>query len=283
VDLNDSLEQGLADAARLRDDGDPEGAFDVLLRLEEGFPEDASVLCLLGVLAGEIDAGGMAYDYFRRSLAAQPTDPTVLAMLGAGLAEYDDPQAESVLRLASLTAPGLAVARLRYGTYLSREGVLDLARNELQAALELEPQNPEIHRELAVAHLLGGDDPRAAMLLEDAVGLDPDDPELGLLHGLVLLRSGDEEGAAEALHAAGVALTEDGDVQLLAALACAMQGWDDEAWNALARAEAATAVPDPDTVREVEDLLEAEAEAVREFLVSQLAPGILHERLFARS
>ncbi|MBW3628531.1 MAG: hypothetical protein KY464_04455 [Gemmatimonadetes bacterium] len=277
------LDEQLAEAAKLAEDGDPESAFELLLDLEQKNPEDATLLCMLGVIAGEADAAGMAYDYFRRCLATQPEDPHLLATLGAGLARYDDPDAEAVLRLAAVTAPTLALARFRYGAYLAREGMIDLATAELTAAQELEPENPDIKRELGIARLLAGADESAVEALEDAAGLAPDDVDVRLLHGLALLRSGGLTGAAEELHAASLAAPDDTDVQLLAALACASQDWSGEAWDALARAEGATVPAESALLREVEEAIDGGAEASRDFLLSHLAPALLRERLFERS
>ena len=278
----DPLEERLAEAARLFDEGDAAAAFELLSELESRHPEDPTLLCMLGVTAAETDAGGMAYDYFRRCLATQPDDPEVLAMLGTGLARYDDPDAEGVLRLAALTAPGVAATRLRYGSYLAREGIADLALVELEAARELDPQNAEIPREMGVAHLLSGADAPAIDALRDAAALSPDDPETRFLLGLALLRAGEAAEAAEELHGAALSLPDDGDAQLVAALACASQEWDEEAWNALARAEGAATAADAALVREAEEAIEAGAEPARDLLVTQIAPSILRMRLLDR-
>ena len=277
------LDDQLAEAARLAEDGDPAAAFELLLGLEQSNPDDPTLLCMLGVIAGEADASGMAYDYYRRCLAMQPEDPHLLATLGAGLARYDDPDAESVLRLAAVTAPTLAIARFRYGAYLAREGMLELATAELSAAEELEPDNPEIKREMGIARLLAGADASAIEALEDAAALAPDDAEVRLLHALALLRQGGLTEAAEELHASSLALPDDAELQLLAALACAAQSWDGEAWDALARAEGASIPAESALLREVEEAIDAGPEAAHNFLVAQLAPALLRERLFERS
>ena len=40
-------------------------------------------------------ADGVAYEYFKRCLAENPEDPQLLALAGAGLAAFDDPDAET--------------------------------------------------------------------------------------------------------------------------------------------------------------------------------------------
>ena len=277
------LDEQLTEAAKLAEEGDPGAAFELLLGLEQSNPDDPTLLCMLGVIAGEADAAGMAYDYFRRCLATQPEDPHLLATLGTGLARYDDPDAESVLRLAAVTAPTLALARFRYGSYLAREGQLELAAEELGAAAELEPENAEIKREMGVARLLAGADASAIEALEDAAALAPDDAEIRLLHALALLRQGGIAEAAEELHGSSLAVPDDAELQLLAALACAAQSWDGEAWDALARAEGSSSPAESALLREVEEAIDAGPDAAHSFLVAQLAPALLRERLFARS
>lgn len=277
-----ALDQGMQEASRLADEGAWDDAFRVLLDLEPDYATDATLLCMMGVVAREADARGVAYDYFRRALAEQPQDPEVLVALGSGLAHYDDPDAESVLRLAAVTAPQLATARLHYGAYLAREGLFDTALQELRAAEQLDPDDPGAARELGVALILSGAVAEGAEALDRASTLAGDDAEMRLLYGLALLAAKRLEEAAEELHRAAAELPEDGEAQVLAALACGAQGWADEAWSALSRAEIAAFTPDPEVVREAEEALEAGDEAAEEMLLQSIAPPMLHERLHER-
>jgi tetratricopeptide (TPR) repeat protein len=279
---SDSLEDQLAQAARLLDEGDAASAFELLLEAERDHPDDGTLLCMLGLTAEQAEAPGMSYDFYRRALAAQPEDPNILALLGAGLAHFDDPDAEGVLRLAAVTAPDLALARFQYGSYLAREGLLELAISELEAARSLDASDPGVTREIGIAHLLAGADALAIEALEDAVALAPEDDDVRVLHALALLRHGSLAEAAEELNATSQVIEGDAEVQLLSALACATQEWDGEAWNSLARAEQGAGPGDAALIREVEDVIEGGPAAAREFLLTQLAPTVLRERLFAR-
>jgi predicted Zn-dependent protease len=269
----------LQDATRLTEEGRWEEAFELLASLEADHPEDPTLLCMLGVVATEVDASESAYDYFRRALSAQPADPHVLVTLGRALARYDDPEAEGLLRLAAVTAPELADARLAYGAYLAREGIFDVALAELEAARGLEPENPRAARELGVAHLLGGKAEDGVDALEQASALDSEDADLRLLFGLALLTVDRVPEAAEELVRAARELPGDAEAQLAAGLAAASQGWEDEAWSALSRAEIAPAPPDPQLLREVEEALSEEEEGARALLVEEVGPPLLRERL----
>lgn len=275
----DLLER-LREASTLADEGRLDEAYEILTEEESEHPRDPTLLCMLGWVSGEMDlTSGLAYDYYRRALAEEPLDAPVLVTLGVGLARYDDPEAERVLRLAAITAPDLLAARLQYGAYLGREGMTDAAVTELEAARAIDESDPRVPRELAAAYLLVDRSDAAVGELERAMELTELDGDIRLLYGLALIRIGRLEEAAEELHRASVELTEDGAVQLLTSLACATQEWWDEAWDALARAEGAPFPAEPSLLREAEDALEAGSEPATELLREQVAPAVLRERL----
>lgn len=273
------LQERLQEASRLSDEGRWPEAFEILAEEEKDHPDEPTLLCMLGVAAEQVDAAGLAYDFYRRCLAEQPTDPFLLVPLGVGLARYDDLEAERVLRLAALTAPDLAITRLHYGAYLTREGQLDVARSELEAARQLDAGDPRIARELGGAYVLSGQVEPGLEELERAVQLAEDDSEIRLCYGLALLHATRMEEAAEELHRAAVEMTPDGEVQLAAALVCASQGWWDQAWDALARADLAEWTADSQLKDEVEEALEAGSEEAEALLLEDLAPSMLRARL----
>src|SRR5690606_13636860 len=133
-----------------------------------------------------------------RALALGPTDPYVLATAGNGVAAFDDPDAERALRTAALTAPGLAVARLLYGAYLSREGMYEEAAAELAAARALDEDDPQVRYELGVLAALRERWEEAADALSEAVRLAPDDAWIRSVFGLVLLEGEEREEEAGA-------------------------------------------------------------------------------------
>jgi predicted Zn-dependent protease len=277
--MDPQLEEQLQHASQLAAEGLWREAFDLLREEEQRNPDDPTLLCMLGVVAGEAEVEGLAYDYFRRCLAQQPDDPELLIRAGQGLARVDDPDAEVALRLAAVTAPDNLAARLAYGSYLAREGLVELALEELGAAAEIEPQNAEVATERARAFLLGGRAGEGLEAIEHALGLLPNDADLRLLHAVALLRSDQAEEAAEELHRSAAEFSDDPDLSVLAALACAAQGWADEAWDALARAEVIEAAPDRELIEDLEEALEAGPEAAAELLQEQLVPSVLHDRL----
>ncbi|HEX2093918.1 MAG TPA: tetratricopeptide repeat protein [Longimicrobiaceae bacterium] len=277
------LEEILQQAASLGEEGRWAEARDLLLEQLEENAEDPALLCWLGVASHELGAEGEAYDFFRRTLAAGPEDPFILARAGNGVAVYDDPEAEPALRLAAVTAPDLPFARASYGAYLAREGLFSEAIAELEAARDLAGDEAAVRAELAIAYLLAGRREEGIVEMEEALSLDSGDTWLRALHGMTLLEVGRLEEAAETLSRVAGERPEDVELQLLSALASAAEGWEEEAWNALSRAELGAEEADAALVQEVEETIEAGAEEAREFLLRELAPSVMRDRLLLRS
>jgi len=276
MDIQEVLDQ----AMDLGDEGRWEEAARLLAETQQELQEDdPHVLCWLGLAERELDNEGAAYDAFKRCLATNPLDPHVLSLAGAGLAWFDDPDAEAALRAAALTGPDIPLTRLQYGAYLAREGLFDEALEHLRAALSLAPDDPVMHEELGNALAMKGDLAGAAASFEAALELQEEDSWTRLLVGLVYLELGRVEEGAEAVVRAASERPEDGEAQAVAALSAAAAGWDDAAQDALARAELAADPPSTELMAEIEERIAAGPEAARTLLVDTLAPSILHDRL----
>lgn len=275
ADVESILEQALA----LGD----EGRWDEMARLLgnalEETPDDPYLLCWLGVAEQELGNESAAYDYFRRCLAEEPLDPHLLALAGAGLAAFDDPEAESALRAAVLTGPDLPMARLQYGSYLARAGLFDEALEHLREALKLAPEDPTVHTEMGTALALKGDFEAAIPEMETALEIAPDDAWTRLLLGLIYVELGMLEEAAESLVQAAEEQEDDAEAHILAALAAAAVGWDDAAQDALARAEYAATGAESAMIEEAEERIATGKKAARAMLVDSLGPSSLRARL----
>ena len=268
----------LEHAVALTEDGAWDEAQALVSDALERHGEQPVLLCWLGAAAQEHGAEGAAYEYFRRCIAAGPTEPLTLAIAGEGLAAFDDPDAEPTLRLAALTGPSVVLARLNYGSFLAREGFVSEAIAELEAARALDEDDAAVRSHLAAAYLRAGRREDALAEWGEALSLDPTNGEVRALRALVVLEEG-REGGAEEIHRAALDAPEDAEVQLLCALACAAEGWDDEAWNALARAESVASDAEGGILAAVEECLDAGPEAARDFLRDEVAPSALRERL----
>lgn len=274
-----SVDEILERALALGDEGQWDDMARVLGEALETWSDDPYLLCWLGVAEQELGNDGAAYDYFRRCLAEEPLDPHLLALAGAGLAAFDDPDAEAALRAAALTGPDVPMARLQYGAYLARAGMFDEALEQLRAALELSPEDPVVHGEYATALALKGETAEAAAAMERALELAPDDSWTRLLLGLLYVELGSMEEAAEALIQAAEEIDGDAEADVLAALAAAAVGWDDAAQDAIARAPYAAEGVEEALIAEAEERINTGPAAARSFLVKTLAPSVLRERL----
>lgn len=273
------LERVIEDALGLGDQGRWQEMAELLTRALDDAPDDPYVLCWLGMAERELDNDGRAYELFKQCIASDPVDPHLLAMAGAGLAAFDDPDAEPALRAAALSGPELPMTRLQYGAFLAREGLFDEALEHLRAALALAPEDPVMHAELGIAHALKGDMTNAADAMEQALDVAPDDSWTRLLLGLVYVELDRTEDAANALVQASRERTDDAEAQILGALAASAAGWEDAAEEALARAEYAAEGSDVTLMHEAQDRLASGASAARELLTETVGPSVLHERL----
>jgi protein O-GlcNAc transferase len=273
------VEETLKHALQLGEEQRFEEMAQMLAEVLQDEPDEPYILGWLAVAERELGNDGAAYEYFKRCIAAEPLDPQLLALAGSGLAAFDDPEAESVLRTAALTGPELAITRLQYGAYLAREGMFGEALEQLEAAARIEPDDPVVHGELGIAHALKGNLGAAATAMERALALAEDDSWTRLLHGLVLFELRRIEEAAEELVRAATERPQDAEAQVLGALSAAAVGWDDAAQDALARAEFAEEGADPELLTETEDRIAVGADPAAAFLRETVGPSILHDRL----
>ena len=274
-----AVEEILREALELGEQGRWEEMATLLSDTLDREEDDPYLLCWLGVAEGELGNDGAAYEAFRRCVDQDPSDPHVLALAGAGLAQFDDPDAEAALRAAALSAPDLPLARLNYGAYLARAGMHDEALEQLEAAKELTPDDPIVRAELGAAHIMRGAPADSIGEFEETLAMAPDDSWTRVLYGLVLLELDRVEEAAEELVRAGKERDHDAEAMLAGALAAAAQGWDDAAEDLLARSEYAAEGADIKLIQEVEAAVRAGPEPAQRMLKASLGPSTLRERL----
>jgi tetratricopeptide (TPR) repeat protein len=267
-------------AMELGESGDWEAMAKLLAETQQELTEDDPyILCWLGMAERELDNEGAAYDAFKRCLAADPLDPHLLSLAGAGLAWFDDADAEAALRAGALTGPEIPLTRLQYGAYLAREGMFEEALEHLNAALRLAPEDPVMHEELGNALAMKGDLKGAAAAFEACLERVEDDAWTRFLLGLIHIELGRLEDGAEAVARAAAERPDDGEMQLVAALSAAAVGWDAAAHDAFARAEMAPEPPPSELLAEVEERIGAGLDAARRMLTDSVAPSILNDRL----
>lgn len=269
-------------ALRLAEEQDYGGMVQVLETGVEEHPDDAVMLCWLAFARREGGDESGAYELFRAVLALEPDDPWALAMAGAAVARYDDPDAEGALRSAALMAPGHPFPRLMYGAYLIREGLVQDGIRELQAAAALDDEDPQIAFELGVGYALARSWDKARLALARGLELDPGDGWARVILGLVEVEDDDLEEGMSDLVTGAEARPGDFEAQLLAALSLAASGWEDRAYEMLERARHGDGDVDETAVAQVGDRIDEGADACREALSQSLGPSALRERLMVR-
>lgn len=278
----DEFDQALQRALVLGDEGNWDGMAGAVADLLEDDPESAALLCWLGVAERERGHEGVAYERFREAMELEPQDPYILATVGGGLARFDDPDAEGLLRTAALTAPDLPYARMMYGAYLSREGLAEQAIPEFEAAVELAPEDAEIRCEHGIGLTLANRFDEALEALDVALSLDPTDGWARALLGLIFVELDRGEEAATELLRAAESRPEDVELQLLAALAVAATENDERSYEMVERGRMRAEEGDLPVIEAVEERISEGWEAARTMLHEELAPGALRERLSVR-
>lgn len=253
-----------------------------LREMLDAHAQEPAVLCWLGVAEQELGLDGVAYERYQQCVAAGPQDAYVLATAGAGLARFDDPDAESTLRAAAIMAPDLAFARCMYGAYLAREGLSAEALVELDEAVALAPDDPDVHLERGVALALADRMGEAIESFWSAWEADPGDGWPRLLGGLVELEADRPEDALAHLVTACDMRPEDTEALLLAALCSSIVGDENRAYELVERARMAATDGDPALVDEAADRIDAGPESAHAHLMDTILPGALRERLMIR-
>ena len=276
------LEDLLRHALDRGEDGDWEGMAQELREALEVTPDDPTLLCWLGVAERGLGFPGSAYERFKEALALGPEDAHVLATIGNGLAQFDDPDAEAALRSASILAPDLALARWMYGAYLSREGFFEDALRELREAAALAPDDSTVLYEMGVALALMGQLEKSLEAFGRSVDLDPGDGWGLVVMGLVEAELDLMEEAARDLSEGARLRPDDVEAQLLAALAAESAGWEDLAYEMLERGRQGSEAGDLPLLDAVEERLHAGASDSASLLDQEVLPGVLRGRLMAR-
>ena len=276
------LEDLLKHALDLGEDGDWEGMAMELSEALEEEPGNPALLCWLGVAERELGLPGAAYERFKEALALEPEDPFILATAGNGLAQFDDLDAEAALRSAALLAPDLPLTRWLYGAYLSREGLHEDALRELMAASEIAPDDPVIAYELGVAFALQGELEKAVEALTRSVDLDQAEGWGQMVLGLIEADLDQMDEAVRDLSEGARLSPTDVEGQFLAALAAASAGFEDLAYEMMERGRQGALAGDLPLLEAVEARLEEGADASKAFLLQEILPGSLRERLMNR-
>ncbi len=183
--MNETTKELIGRAYALKDQGDAQGALDVLRGAAERWPGCALLHSLMGQCHDDLDQLAEAEQAHRRSLAIERR-PETLSFLAYTLRRQDR-DAESLVCLREVLDldPEYEEAHYNIGCASLRAGDLDAALDCFQRAIDIDPDYAVAHAELAFALLRRNDSrndreaadaqQRALRHLQRSVELDPDD------------------------------------------------------------------------------------------------------------
>ncbi|WP_420852283.1 FecR domain-containing protein [Rhizobium mesosinicum] len=199
----------------------PRAAIDVLKRAEKRYPDDPTLPAVRAQLAQLIDDRAQMKEAADRSLALDPDHPIALAARAAYKASYESDinGALADLNRAIELAPGAS------GT-LNSLGLLQGARDDngeaekaFLKAIELDPQDPVPHANLAILYLDQSRMKEAKREIDTALAVDPSFDIALLARGRYYLQTGERDKALEDLLAASTANPAHSQSQLMLAAA----------------------------------------------------------------
>ncbi len=165
-------------ARALVDDGDAEGAAQVLARYLEATPGDALAQFQLGHLVFELGDAQRAVQAFERAIALAPDNAAVHNDLGRALEEVGrEPEAAEAYRRAAGKHPPFPPAQHNLALILGRRGEWHEAARHLREALEQTPGFRAARQQLGVALRELGQDDAARACFDELLAGDPKDIE----------------------------------------------------------------------------------------------------------
>ena len=236
------------DAALMR--GDLAGARSALEALRKAAPEAVEVIRFEGTLAlraGDFETASRRFEQLYRKAPG----PLAALNLSAVYQQADQPaKAQKVLETALAKAESVplldALARVH-----EQQAQWHAARDAYRKALYLNPNDPGLHRRLALV-LLALDDSGALAAADKARALAPNDPKIIDTVGWVRFRTGDTDGALALLRDARLRAPADAEIRYHLGEVLASSGRQGEAKAELAAALATdTPFPGRDRAREL--------------------------------
>ena len=165
-------------ARGLVDDGDVEGAAQVLARYLEATPDDAPAHFQLAHLVLELGDAQRAVQAFERALELAPDNAVVHNDLGTALEEVGrEPEAAEAYRRAAGSHPPFPPAQHNLALILGRRGEWHEAARHLRAALEQTPGFRAARHQLGLVLRELGQDDAARACFDELLAGDPKDIE----------------------------------------------------------------------------------------------------------
>ena len=165
-------------------------------QLLQADPDNAEILNMLGVLAGQQNDSANACRMIRKAIRIDPGQASYYSNLGLALRDAGKLiDAISAFRMAIEISPELAQAHNNLGSTLKRRGDLDAAIEAYQQALLIDADYRDAQLNLAGTLLRAGKLAPAREIIERALHLNPADIEMQHLLGLAFMDEGNYDDA----------------------------------------------------------------------------------------
>ena len=238
-----ALNNLLAQAQAAMDRKDYEAAVQAYQEYLSKKPDDATVHYDLGYAYTAVQKATEAKTEYEKAISLDPKMAAAYQNLGLTLLATDPPASVAPLQKAAELLPGDARAKWLLGTALEKNGKLDLAIDQFEAARKLDDKDPDIRTSLGHALLSAGRPSEAESIYREALSSHPEGTALGQAHiGLAqaLIAQKKIEEATTEIAAYLKSRPDDANVRMELAAELAELGRNDEALAELDRATAGT-------------------------------------------
>ncbi|XXA97616.1 FecR domain-containing protein [Rhizobium sp. YTUHZ044] len=199
----------------------PRAALEIIKKAEQRYPDDPTLPAVRAQLAQLTDDREQMKEAIERSLALDPDHPMALSARASYKAVYqsDINGALADLNRAIALAPGASGTLNSLGLLESSRDANGEAEKAFKKAIELDPQDPLLHANLAILYLDQGQMKEAKREIDTAIALDPSFDLVLLARGRYYLQTGERDKALQDLLAASTANPAHSQSQLMLAAA----------------------------------------------------------------
>ncbi|MGO7588406.1 FecR domain-containing protein [Rhizobium leguminosarum] len=185
----------------------PRAALEIIKKAEQRYPDDPTLPAVRAQLAELTDDREQMKEAIERSLALDPDHPMALSARAGYKATYESDinGALADLNRAIALAPGASGTLNSLGLLQSSRNANGEAEEAFKKAIELDPQDPLLHANLAILYLDQARMKEAKREIDTAIALDPSFDLALLARGRYYLQSGERDKALADLLAASTA------------------------------------------------------------------------------
>ncbi|MBY3225535.1 FecR domain-containing protein [Rhizobium laguerreae] len=185
----------------------PSAALDIIKKAEQRYPDDPTLPAVRAQLAELTDDREQMKEAIERSLSLDPDHPMALSARAGYKATYESDinGALADLNRAIALAPGASGTLNSLGLLQSSRDANGEAEKAFKKAIELDPQDPLLHANLAILYLDQARMKEAKREIDTAIALDPSFDHALLARGRYYLQTGERDKALADLLAASTA------------------------------------------------------------------------------